>query len=362
MSGPDDIFGSSPSQESGDSFGGSDADQAMRDHDEALAQLRADRKLTQLLASQEAERASAPSNQSALFPTDQFSMGASAAPHWMGNYVHPNPFGSAASSARAPLWTGAQPTHQLLKYGIVPFSSQYDAELNPADDWQQRGRDTAAMALSILYPHGGLPPVAAKQGPDAGDGFQPFPPRQPLTGIQPAALSTTSGAPTNGSGQAPQSTNGARALSQMRTDPAWQQEMKNRPNEDFVPWMYDARKGKGDYTIGYGHQIKNVPEFSDYLGKTISRGEGEALFQRDLATAEDVVRRKVIQPLTQNQFDALVDFVFQAGEGSFTNSDIYTYTNLGDYPAAQGSFANTNAGISGVYNRRLREAKKFGAP
>ena len=58
MSEPDDIFGSSPSQESGDSFGGSDADQAMRDHDEALAQLRADRKLTQLLASQEAERAS----------------------------------------------------------------------------------------------------------------------------------------------------------------------------------------------------------------------------------------------------------------------------------------------------------------
>ena len=163
MSWPDDIFGSSPSQESGDSFGGSDADQAMRDHDEALAQLRADRKLTQLLASQEAERASAPSNQSALFPTDQFSMGASAVPDWVGNYVRNNPFGSAASSVPDPLWTGAQPTHQLLKYGIVPFSSQYDAELNPADDWQQRGRDTAAMALSILYPQGGLAPVAAKQ-------------------------------------------------------------------------------------------------------------------------------------------------------------------------------------------------------
>src|SRR5258708_10854206 len=175
----------------------------------------------------------------------------------MGNYVQHNPFGSAASSSRDHLCTGAQPTHQLLKYGIVPFSSQYDAELNPANEWRQRGRDTAAMALSILYPQGGLTPVAAEQRSDAGDGFQPFPPRQPLTGIQPAALSTTDGAPTNASGEAPQSTNGARALSQMRTDPAWQQEMKNRPNEDFVPWMYDARKGKGDYTIGYGHQIKN---------------------------------------------------------------------------------------------------------
>lgn len=54
MSWPNDILGSGPSQGSDDSFGGSDTDQAVRDHDEALAELRADRKLTQLLASQQA--------------------------------------------------------------------------------------------------------------------------------------------------------------------------------------------------------------------------------------------------------------------------------------------------------------------
>src|SRR5258708_29600895 len=202
----------------------------------------------------------------------------------MGNYVQHNPFGSAASSAPDPLWTGAQPTHQLLKYGIVPFNSQYDAELNPADDWQQRGRDTAAMALSILYPQGGLTPVAAKQGPDAGDGFQPFPPRQPLTGIQPAALSTTDGAPTNASGQAPQSTNGARALSQMRTDPAWQQEMKQKGEGGFRPNVYDASggRGTGDHTIGYGHRIAGQSELSNFRNRTITQSEGEAIYQRDL--------------------------------------------------------------------------------
>src|SRR5882672_11131933 len=160
---PNDIFSSSPSQESGDSFGGSDTDQAMRDHDEALAQLRADRKLTKLLASQEAERASTPFNRPASFSTDEFPMGAPAGPNWIGNYVRDNPFGSAASPAPDPQWAGAQPLHQLLNYGIVPFSSQNGAELNPADDGQQRGRDTAAMALSTRYPQGGPIPVAVNR-------------------------------------------------------------------------------------------------------------------------------------------------------------------------------------------------------
>src|SRR4030081_3421139 len=105
---PNDIFSSSPSQESGDSFGGSDTDQAMRDHDEALAQLRADRKLTQLLASQEAERASVPFNRPASFSTDQFPMGAPVAPNWVGNYVPPNPSASAGSRTSDPTWTGLE--------------------------------------------------------------------------------------------------------------------------------------------------------------------------------------------------------------------------------------------------------------
>ncbi len=146
----------------------------------------------------------------------------------------------------------------------------------------------------------------------------------------------------------------------MHTNPTWQQEMKNAEG-GLIPQMYDPTH-KGDYTIGFGHKITGQPEFSNYLGKTISPSDAEALYQRDLAAAEDVVRRNVIQPLTQNQFDALVDFVFQAGGGNFTKSDIYTYTNLGDYPAAQRSFANTNARTTGAANRRASEARKFGLP
>jgi GH24 family phage-related lysozyme (muramidase) len=127
------------------------------------------------------------------------------------------------------------------------------------------------------------------------------------------------------------------------------------------PRVYDPTR-KGDYTIGFGHHIASQAELSSYRGRAISQNEGEALFQHDLAAAEDAVRRHIIQPLTQNQFDALADFVFQAGQGNFTKSDIYTYTNLGDYPAAQRAFPNTNAATKGASNRRVVEAKKFGAP
>src|SRR5438552_16969782 len=102
MSWLDDVFGSSLSQGPGDPLGESDDDQRMREHNEALAQLRADRKLTQLLARQAADRASAPFNSSAPTRKHQVSLGVTAAPDWMGNYVRDNPFGSATSPAPNP--------------------------------------------------------------------------------------------------------------------------------------------------------------------------------------------------------------------------------------------------------------------
>src|SRR5256885_11466764 len=95
MSWLDDVFGSSPSQGPGNPSGEPDADRRMREHDEALAQLRADRKLTQLLARQEADRASAFFDPPAPTRTDQVSSGVPAAPDWVGNYVRDDPFDSA---------------------------------------------------------------------------------------------------------------------------------------------------------------------------------------------------------------------------------------------------------------------------
>ena len=132
-----------------------------------------------------------------------------------------------------------------LNYADTPGNPANDRGLNISDDWQKRGRDTAAMALSILYPQNGPNPVAVNQLP-------------------------------NTRGQVQQTTNGARALSQMQTDPAWQQEMK-KAEGGFQPQMYDANR-KGDYTIGYGHHIASQSELSSYRGRTISQNEGEHSF------------------------------------------------------------------------------------
>ena len=104
MSWLDDLFGSSPSQGPGNPLGEPADDQRMREHNEALAQLRADRKLTQLLARQEADRASALFDPPAPTRTDQISLGVPAAPDWAGNYVRDNPVraGLARSAADWP--------------------------------------------------------------------------------------------------------------------------------------------------------------------------------------------------------------------------------------------------------------------
>ena len=157
MSWLDDFFGSRLSQEPGNSSEESDADQRMREHDQAIAQLRADRKLRQVLASQEAERASAPFDPLAPISADR-------------------------------LWTGIHPTPLApLSYVDAPGPPN-DPGLNPSDDWQKRGRDTAAMALSSLYPQYGAPPVAGTQPRNPSDTLQPIPSEQLWAGVRPTPL------------------------------------------------------------------------------------------------------------------------------------------------------------------------------
>ena len=65
----------------------------------------------------------------------------------------------------------------------------------------------------------------------------------------------------------------------------------------------------GHPTIGYGHRLVD-PE--TYPGG-VSEAEGEAMLLHDVGEAEQAVNRLVKVALTQGQFDALVDFVFNLG-------------------------------------------------
>ena len=83
-------------------------------------------------------------------------------------------------------------------------------------------------------------------------------------------------------------------------------------------------------TIGYGHRI--VPPESFPNG--ISQPQANTLLARDVTAAEQAVRRLVKVPLTQGQFDALVDFCFNLGAERLTDSTLLRCLNRGRYEAA----------------------------
>src|SRR5690606_38970700 len=110
---------------------------------------------------------------------------------------------------------------------------------------------------------------------------------------------------------------------------------------------------RGVLTIGYGH-TKNV-----YVGQVIDETQAVAYLISDLTDAEFAVRSKVKVPLTQNQFDALVSFVYNVGSGNFGSSTLLRKLNQSDYKGAADEFLRWNrAGgqvLDGLTRRRESE-------
>jgi lysozyme len=94
-------------------------------------------------------------------------------------------------------------------------------------------------------------------------------------------------------------------------------------------------------TIGWGH-IKTVDANDVRRGHTITEAVALALFEADLDEAERAVRRYTKVRLNQNQFDALVDFVFNLGAGAFQRSTLLKKLNAGDYAAVPAQLLRWN--------------------
>lgn len=110
------------------------------------------------------------------------------------------------------------------------------------------------------------------------------------------------------------------------------------------------------WTIGYGH-TKNVTKFHERISKEYA----EELLRKDLLDAEIAVDSYVKVPLTQNQFDALVSFVFNLGAGSFKKSTLLKKLNKGEYDQVPYELMRWNkAGgkvLTGLSRRRAAEAE-----
>ncbi|MGB7405497.1 MAG: lysozyme, partial [Pacificimonas sp.] len=86
-----------------------------------------------------------------------------------------------------------------------------------------------------------------------------------------------------------------------------------REEEGELDTVY--RDSGGLLTVGVGHLVREDDGFK--LGQRVPRKVLDDLLRKDIARAEQEVRRLVGDlPLTQNEFDALVDLVFNIGPGN----------------------------------------------
>lgn len=111
------------------------------------------------------------------------------------------------------------------------------------------------------------------------------------------------------------------------------------------------------WTIGWGRTA------GVKMGDTCTQEEADAWFLEDLATFEGAVNAAVTVPLTQNEFDALVSFAYNVGEGAFRKSTLLKLLNDSDYDGAARQLLrwNKQAGneLAGLSRRRKREMELF---
>ena len=114
-------------------------------------------------------------------------------------------------------------------------------------------------------------------------------------------------------------------------------------------------------TIGVGHTGPDV-----HWGLTITQDHADTLLLLDVKYAEDGVKRLVTVPLTQHQFDALVDFTFNEGVGHLASSTLLKNLNAGDYAGAAEEFAAWCMGggkvLAGLVTRRGWDRDLFLTP
>ena len=113
----------------------------------------------------------------------------------------------------------------------------------------------------------------------------------------------------------------------------------------------------GVWTIGYGH-TKDVQE-----GDVWSESHADHMLEVELEEFEGYINDNVTAPLSQNQFDALVSWVYNLGPANLKASTMLKVLNSGDYEGVPAQIQRWNkAGgkvLEGLIRRRKAEALLF---
>ena len=113
----------------------------------------------------------------------------------------------------------------------------------------------------------------------------------------------------------------------------------------------------GVCTIGYGH-TKNVKPL-----QTITHEQALKYLAEDISEVEKSLDKLVTVELKQNEYDALVSFVFNVGVGAFSKSTLLRKLNAGDLKSVPNEMRKwVYAGgrmLDGLVKRRNAEADLF---
>lgn len=118
-------------------------------------------------------------------------------------------------------------------------------------------------------------------------------------------------------------------------------------------------------TVCYGHTE------TAKIGQTKTDAECDELLRRDLDRKYGPIVKKYVKvPLSQGEYNALVDFVYNVGEGNFRSSTLLKLVNQKRYDEAAMEFRKWNRvngkncdipanKCGGIPKRRLWEAQQF---
>ena len=117
----------------------------------------------------------------------------------------------------------------------------------------------------------------------------------------------------------------------------------------------------GVWTIGYG--TTKVDGRPVEAGMTCTEKQATQWLTDDLAQAQTAVNKLVKVPLKQNQFDALVSFVYSIGDHAFSRSTLLRLLNAGQYAKAAAEFDkwiyDNGKVVKGLQLRRNYERSLF---
>ena len=115
---------------------------------------------------------------------------------------------------------------------------------------------------------------------------------------------------------------------------------------------------RGRWTVGVGHVGPDVTPTTVW-----TMSQALAALAKDMAWAAEVVNTLVHQQLNQDEFNALVDFVFNVGSGNFQNSQMLALLNEGKFLEAAQQFEQwdraTGVVVAGLLRRRVAEEQMF---